>query len=67
MEWKTEIKEISNNIYKLTLTHPLGPKIEKTGTNLNQLKKEAKEDSIKLDKQIELKLEEKRKLRSKKN
>lgn len=54
--WKTEIVETSNNVYKLIMTHKLGAVIEKTGTDIEVLKKEALEDSIQLEKQIERKI-----------
>jgi len=57
MKWTKQIEELSNNVYKLTLTHPLGPQIVKTGSNLEQLESEAKLDSQKLDKQINEKLD----------
>ena len=54
--WKTEINEISNNVYKLRMTHKLGSVIEKTGTDIEALKREALEDSIEIEKEIERKL-----------
>jgi hypothetical protein len=38
------------------MTHKLGAVIEKTGTDIEVLKKEALEDSIQLEKQIERKI-----------
>lgn len=54
--WKTEIKETSNNVYKLIMTHKLGSVIEKTGADIEKMKSEALEDSIKIEKDIERKL-----------
>lgn len=54
--WKTEIKEISNNVYKLIMTHKHGSVIEKTGTDIEAMKSEALEDSIMIEKDIEKKL-----------
>ncbi len=54
--WKTEINEISNNVYKLRMTHNLGSVIEKTGTDIEAMKREALEDSIEIEKEIERKL-----------
>ncbi len=54
--WKTEIKETSNNVYKLIMSHKLGVVIEKTGADIEAMKSEALEDSIKLEKDIERKL-----------
>lgn len=51
--WKTEIKETSNNVYKLIMTHELGPVIEKTGVDIEKMQSEALEDSIKIEKDIE--------------
>ncbi|WP_298489445.1 hypothetical protein [uncultured Maribacter sp.] len=55
MNWKTEITEISNNVYTLTMIHKLGPRIEKTGTDIEILKKEAIADSIIIEKDIDKK------------
>ena len=54
--WKIKIVETSNNVYKLVMTHKLGSVIEKTGIDIEVLKIEALEDSIKLEKQIERKI-----------
>lgn len=55
-KWKTEIKETSNQVYKLIMTHELGSVIEKTGTDIAVLKSEALADSIEIEKDIERKL-----------
>ena len=54
--WKIEIKETSNNVYKLIMTHKLGSVIEKSGTDIEIMKSEALEDSIKIEKDVERKL-----------
>jgi hypothetical protein len=56
MNWKTEITEISNNVYKLTMIHGLGARIEKTGTDIEVMKAEALEDSILMEQEINKKL-----------
>jgi hypothetical protein len=56
MEWKTEINEISNNVYKVTMTHRLGSVIEKTGIDIEIIKREALNDVTHLDKEIEDKI-----------
>ena len=38
-KWKKEIDEISNCVWKVSLTHELGPKVEKIGENLKQIEK----------------------------
>lgn len=55
-KWKIKIVETSNNVYKLVKIHKLGSVIEKTETNIEVLKSEAHEDSIKLEKQIQRKI-----------
>ena len=55
-KWTENIEEISNCVWKVNLTHELGAKIEKIGTNLEQLLKEVKESAIKMNKQIEGKI-----------
>jgi hypothetical protein len=54
--WKKEIDEISNCVWKVTLTHQLGPSVEKIGTNLEQLEKEVELSAIKMNRQIEDKI-----------
>jgi hypothetical protein len=52
-KWKTEIEEVSNGVYRLTMTHELGPKIEKTGSNLELLRIELFEVAFKIEKDLE--------------
>lgn len=54
-KWIKEIDEVSNCVWKVTLTHQLGPSIEKIGTNLEQLEKEVELSTIEMNKQIEVK------------
>ena len=56
MNWTTEIVEISNNVYKITMVHKQGAQIEKTGTDIEIMKKEAIKDSISMEKKIEQKI-----------
>ncbi len=56
LEWKKEIKEVSNCVCKVTLIHNLGICIEKTGTNLELLEKEVELSAIEMNKQIKEKL-----------
>lgn len=56
MNWKTEITEISNNVYKLTMIHELGATIEKTGIDIDEMKAEALRDSILMEQEIIKKL-----------
>ena len=56
MNWKTEITEISNNVYKLTMIHELGARMEKTGTDIDEMKAEALRDSILMEQEINKKL-----------
>ncbi|WP_225037317.1 hypothetical protein [Winogradskyella sp. SM1960] len=55
-KWKKEIDEISNCVWKVALTHELGPSVEKIGTNLEQLEKEVELSAIEMNKQIEEKI-----------
>jgi len=57
MSWKIEISEISNNAYKLTMTHKLGAQIETTGTDIDTMKSKALEDSILIEQEIKTKLD----------
>ncbi len=52
MTWTTTIEEISNNVYQLKMIHISGVSIEKTGTDIENMKKEAHLDSIKIEKEI---------------
>jgi hypothetical protein len=56
MNWKTDITEISNNVYKLTMIHELGVRIEKTGTDIKEMKAEALRDSILMEQEMDKKL-----------
>ncbi len=40
-KWTKEITEVSANVWKVTMTHELGSKVEMTGIDLDQLEKEA--------------------------
>ena len=52
-KWKKTIEEVSNSVWKVTLTHELGPAVEKTGDDLEQMEKELKISAIEMNKQIE--------------
>ena len=54
--WKKEIDEVSNCVWKVTLTHELGSSVEKIGDNLELLEKEVELSEIEMDKQIEEKI-----------
>jgi hypothetical protein len=56
MNWKTEVTEISNNVYKLIMIHELGVRIEKTGTDIEEMKAEALRDSIFMEQEMDKKL-----------
>ncbi len=56
LKWKKEIDEVSNCVWKVTLTHELGPSVEKIGANLELLKKEVELSAIEMNKQIEEKI-----------
>ncbi|BDD01419.1 hypothetical protein [Persicobacter psychrovividus] len=55
-KWKKEIDEVSNCIWKVKLTHALGPTIEKIGDNLLLLEKDVELSAIEMEKQIEEKV-----------
>lgn len=48
----TEIEEISNNVYRLKMIHTSGASIEKTGTDIESMKEQAKLDSNIMEKEI---------------
>ncbi len=50
--WKKEIIEISNCVWKVSFIHQSGVLVEKTGTNLEILEKEVELLAIKMNKQI---------------
>lgn len=52
-KWKKEIEEISNNVWKVKLTHELGSCIEKTGHNLEEIEIEIEKSAIKMNSEIE--------------
>jgi len=54
--WKREIEEISNNVWRVKITHELGSCIEKTGHNLLELETEIEKSAIEMEKQIENKI-----------
>ncbi|MBL4623654.1 MAG: hypothetical protein JKY42_00680 [Flavobacteriales bacterium] len=51
--WKKDIEEISGGVWKITITHDLGPKIELTGTDLGKLNSEIEISVIKVDQEVE--------------
>lgn len=56
-KWTKEITEVSANVWKVTMTHELGSKVEMTGIDLDQLEKEAEVSAIKMDEAIEDKIQ----------
>ena len=52
-KWKKERQELSNGIWKVTLTHTLGASVEKIGGNLENLEKEVEISALEIDKQLE--------------
>ena len=52
-KWKKEIEEVSMCVYKITLTHELGPSIQKIGDDLERLESEIELSAIEMDNQIE--------------
>lgn len=67
MNWKTKVTEISNNVYKLTMIHKHGARIESTGIDIEALKKEAIAGSIRMDEEIERKIKLKNSIQSSDN
>jgi hypothetical protein len=55
-KWTKKVDEISASVWKVTMVHELGPKVEMTGENLEELEKEVQKSAIELDKQIEDKI-----------
>jgi anion-transporting ArsA/GET3 family ATPase len=56
VKWKKEIDEISNCVWKVSLTHELGPKVEKIGENLKQIEIEVELSALEMNEQIERKI-----------
>ena len=52
-KWKKEIEEVSMCVYKITLTHELGPSVQKIGHDLEKLEREVELSAIEIDNQIE--------------
>ncbi len=55
-EWKKEISETSNGVWKVSLQHSLGSIAESTGFNLQETEKEVEKMAKELEKQIEDKI-----------
>ncbi len=55
-KWRKEIIEVSNNVYKVTLTHELGSIIEQTGHELELIEKEVELSAMKMNKEIDEKI-----------
>ena len=51
-KWRKEIDEISNCVWKVSLTHELGPKVEKIGENLERIEKEVELSALEMNEQI---------------
>jgi len=49
--WKKEIVEVSNGVWKITLTHKLGARVERVGFNMDLLEKEARVEAVRISKQ----------------
>ena len=50
--WTKKTEEISNQVWKISLTHVQGVIVEKTGTDLDQLETEVKLAAIEINQQI---------------
>lgn len=52
MNWKVELEEQSNNVWKYKMVHELGSTVERIGTNLNKLHNEVRLDAIKINDEL---------------
>lgn len=52
-KWIKEFEEISMSVYKITLTHELGPSIQKIGHDLEKLESEVELSAIEMQNQID--------------
>lgn len=55
-KWNKTIEEVSNNVYRVTLTHQFGASIEKTGHNLEEMESEILTTALKMNQEIENKI-----------
>lgn len=58
--WHFDMKEVSAGVYKLKAVHATGPSIEKTGTNESKLIAEVKADALRIEIEIERKVEQRK-------
>ncbi len=60
-KWKWSIEETRKEYWQVSLTHQLGSTIEKSGYDLNQVKREVEESALIMNSQIENLIKAKRK------
>lgn len=58
-DWNEEIDEISPCVWRVTLTHNLGPRLERVGENLEEIRGELRKWATETQHQINKKIEEK--------
>ena len=54
--WACEIHEVSAGVYRLKATHRLGPTIELSGINPDELIKQAQIDAARMEREIHQKI-----------
>lgn len=52
-KWTKKINEIKPCVWTVTMIHELGPKVEMTGENLEEIEKDVEKSALEMDKQIE--------------
>ena len=50
--WTKKIEEVSNSIWKVTLTHKYGSEVEKVGANIDELENELEKWAEEMEKEI---------------
>lgn len=55
-KWTKKVDEIQPCVWTVTMIHELGPKVEITGENLEEIEKEVEKSALEMDKQIDEKI-----------
>jgi hypothetical protein len=55
-KWTKKIDEIQPCVWTVTMIHELGPKVEMTGENLEEIEKDVEKSALEMNKQIKEKI-----------
>lgn len=55
-KWTKKVEEIQPSVWNVTMIHELGPKVEMTGENLEEIEKDVEKSALEMDKQIDEKI-----------